>query len=325
MEKMANVEISVIVVAKDITDALPTLLTCFEQQSMPTARYELILVSYGEAQPDAMARIAKCLTGASISVKHYHEPSSSEVKAKNVGARKASGALLLFLDPDLLAGPELLERHVEIHATTGKPVIAFGQSAPHSALPGGLLTRWFVKQDHALMNVEKPESLYTLSSRHCSLSRGLFLEEKGFPEDFEAMRAADILLMRKLIEKRCVPLRLPGIQAFICRASNFDEECARHYREGYDLARLAFLLDDPELLKNFGLQCSSFRYWLAELYMPFYVRTCRSHTLDMRVHGHSCRRVLVYERHRGARAAHHRYGSGRNEVLRWSGKTTVEE
>ncbi|NLN91819.1 MAG: glycosyltransferase [Candidatus Hydrogenedens sp.] len=304
---MAQVEISVVVAAKDITDALPTLLLCFESQSMPTACYEVIFVSYGKVGEEALAQTEKFLAGASIAVKHLHEPSSSEAKAKNTGARQASGSLLLFLDPDLLAGPELLEKHVEVHREQGRPAIVFGQCAPHSTLPGGLLTRWFMKTDHVLMDVERPETLYHCSSRNFSMARRLFLDEKGFSEEYQAMRAADILFIKALKGKQFAPVRMPGIQAFIWHASGFKEECKRHYQEGYDLTRLALRFKDPEFAKKFGLVCSAFRFWLEELYMPFYIRTCHTRTLDMRLHGHSCRRVLTYERHRGARTALRRY------------------
>lgn len=304
---MAQVEISVVVAAKDITDALPTLLVCFESQSLPTARYEVIFVSHGKVSEEALAQTDKFLAGASISVKHLYAPSSSEAKAKNFGARQASGTLLLFLDPDLLAGPELLEKHVAVHEAQGRPTIVFGQSAPHSTLPGGLLTRWFMRTDHVLMDVERPETLYHCSSRNFSIARRFFMDEKGFSEDYQAMRASDILFIKGLKEKQFAPVRMPGIQAFIWRASDFQEECSRHYQEGYDLTRLALRFKDSEFAKRFGLVCSAFRLWFEELYMPFYMRTCHTRTLDMRLHGHSCRQVLTYERHRGARTALRRY------------------
>lgn len=304
---MGTIDISVVIAAKDITDAIPTLLVCLEQQSLPSARYEVLFISYGKISEEALIQAEKFLAGASIAVKHLYEPTSNEAKAKNFGAQAAKGELVLFLDPDLLAGPELLERHVQTHAEQDHPVVVFGQSAPHSTLPGGLLTRWFMKTDHVLMNVERPDALYHLASRNCSLSRPLFLEAGGFSEEYKAMRAADILFIKKMQKKNFVMLRMPGIQAFIWRSSTFQEECERHYQEGYDLTRLALLFKDIEFSRRFGLACSSFRFWVEELHMPFYVRTCHTRTLDMRVHGHSCRRVLTYERHRGGRAARKRY------------------
>lgn len=300
---MAKIEISVVVAARGVTDAIPTLLSCFERQSLPTARYEVVLVSYGEGASESALLMEQYASGASIAVRHIHEPSEIEAKAKNMGAIHATGSLVLFLDADLLAGPKLLEMHVETHAQSGRQAVVLGQAGLHSTLPGGLLTRWFMKDDRALMSVAKPDSLYCCSSRHCSISRRFFIDEGGFNEQFRAMRAADIMLLKRFMEKHFSMVRMPGIHAFVWRAVEFEEERLRYYNEGFDLTLLADYLKDPDLARQFGLSCSSLRFWIDDLYMPLYARTCQEHDLDIRVHGYSCRKALTHERHRGVRDA----------------------
>lgn len=300
---MAKFEISVVMAFEGRGDALPAILSCLEKQRLPAANYEVILVFYGGSSREHRQRVERHTTGAPMAVRTYFEPSSIEVRAKNLGAVNAEGALLLFLDQDLYVDPGLLEAHVESHARQERPTVLLGPITRSPSLPKGALTRWFMKHDTDVMAAGRPDSPFSWSSCHCSLPRESFLKDGGFNESYGSLRAADIALAQRLKRAGHHMTALTGNPAYIWRQARFDDERRRFWREGYDLYKLSAAQKNPEILYYFRLSCSPARYRLDTLFTPFYVQACQVPQLDVRVHGQSCQRVFFQDRRSGARAA----------------------
>ena len=138
---MSKFDISVVMAVEGRGDALPAILSSLEKQRLPAAHYEVLLVFYGDSPREHRLRVERHATGAPMTVRIYYEPSPNEVRAKNLGAVNAEGALLLFLDQDLYVDPGLLEAHVESHSRQERPTVLLGSITRSPSLPKGALTR----------------------------------------------------------------------------------------------------------------------------------------------------------------------------------------
>ena len=70
---MAKFDISVVMAVEGRVDALPALLSCLEKQRLPAARYEVILVFFGDSPREHRLRIERHATGAPMAVRTYYE------------------------------------------------------------------------------------------------------------------------------------------------------------------------------------------------------------------------------------------------------------
>ena len=106
---------SVIIRSKDEADRLRLTLASLSRQTRPA---EVVVVDDGSSDhtQDVLAEAGKVLPLVVV----RHDVAKGRSAASNAGARAASSEILLFLDGDTLAGPELVERHLARHAETAR-------------------------------------------------------------------------------------------------------------------------------------------------------------------------------------------------------------
>jgi glycosyltransferase involved in cell wall biosynthesis len=102
---------SVIVRSKDEADRLALTLTSLACQS---ARPEVVVVNDGSS--DHTQEVVTEMAGALDLVAVHHETPAGRSAAANAGAVRACGDILIFLDGDTLAAPDMVARHLERHA-----------------------------------------------------------------------------------------------------------------------------------------------------------------------------------------------------------------
>jgi glycosyltransferase involved in cell wall biosynthesis len=104
--------LSVVVRSKDEADRLRLTLTSLARQSEPA---QVIVVNDGSSDhtPAVLAEAARQLPLTAI----HHPAARGRAEAANAGARLAEGEVLLFLDGDTLAAPDLVARHAAAHST----------------------------------------------------------------------------------------------------------------------------------------------------------------------------------------------------------------
>lgn len=114
--------VSVVIRSKDEADRLRLTLTSLSHQAMSA---EVVVVNDGSLDHTeaVLAEAAGWLP--LITVKHATPKGRSG--AANAGARAASGDVLLFLDGDTLAHPELVARHAAAHAAN-RAIIGRGET-----------------------------------------------------------------------------------------------------------------------------------------------------------------------------------------------------
>ncbi|MBV8601870.1 MAG: glycosyltransferase family 2 protein [Candidatus Eremiobacteraeota bacterium] len=104
--------VSVVVRTKDEAERLRLTLTSLACQSLEP---EVVVVNDGSSDRTAEV-LAEAASDLALRVV-THPAARGRSAASNAGARVARGELLLFLDGDTLAGPQVVERHRDVHRT----------------------------------------------------------------------------------------------------------------------------------------------------------------------------------------------------------------
>lgn len=103
--------VSVVVRSKDEADRLRLTLASLSRQTAPA---EVVVVDDGSS--DHTPAVIAEASGRLRLVHVRHAAARGRSAAANAGARAASGSVLLFLDGDTLADPDLVRRHAAAHA-----------------------------------------------------------------------------------------------------------------------------------------------------------------------------------------------------------------
>jgi GT2 family glycosyltransferase len=103
MQGGSTPELSVIVPARNGARSLPALLRSLKSQTLPSSRFEVIVVD--NASSDGTAEVA-----AAHGARVVREPVANRSRARNRGAAAALTRLYAFTDADCVARPEWLER-----------------------------------------------------------------------------------------------------------------------------------------------------------------------------------------------------------------------
>jgi glycosyltransferase involved in cell wall biosynthesis len=100
---------SVVIRSKDEASRLRLTLASLAQQTEPA---EVVIVNDGSS--DQTRAVISEAPGPQIVAVHHDSPVGRSA-ASNIGASRASGDILIFLDGDTLAAPDLVARHMAVH------------------------------------------------------------------------------------------------------------------------------------------------------------------------------------------------------------------
>jgi peptidoglycan/xylan/chitin deacetylase (PgdA/CDA1 family)/GT2 family glycosyltransferase len=178
-------EISVVIPTHDRRERLRALLESQAQQTLPPERFEVVVAVDGSS--DGTAEILEELT---LPYRLLTLPLAwgGSARARNEGAKRASGRFLLFLDDDMIADPRLVAEHLDAQLGEDRTV-GLGKVA---LLPPSRSTRWSRwRQQRRRMHFEglaaKPApSFMNCWSGNLSVPRELFLAVGGFLESYPA-------------------------------------------------------------------------------------------------------------------------------------------
>lgn len=112
MAETAGPEISVVIATFNRAGPLVRALEALNRQSLAVEEFEVIVVDDG-CTDDTLARCRSFQPSYQLTI--FSQENLGPAQARNAGAEKASGRLLLFLDDDIVAAPSLLSTHVEAH------------------------------------------------------------------------------------------------------------------------------------------------------------------------------------------------------------------
>jgi glycosyltransferase involved in cell wall biosynthesis len=196
---------SVVIPTHNRRHLLEMTLERLAHQTVDLSTVEVIVVADGCCD-DTIDMLRVCTWPFSLHVLQHSQ--RGRAASRNAAAAVAQAPVLIFLDDDVMAAPDLIERHLAAHRE-GLPVVAIGRLAAASMPEVPPWWRWLEgqleKQYRAMLKGRRPVDGLCLYSGNCSVSREAFLRVNGFNEKLQ--HAEDIELGMRL-EKAGLDFRL---------------------------------------------------------------------------------------------------------------------
>jgi len=294
-------DISVVLVMQDDEQSLPVILAHLEQQSLPASRFEIIIVDNG-SRDGSISLAERFAQGAPVRTLCLHRTVPNYAAARNMGVEAATAPCLLFLDIDLLAGPDLLMRHLNAQRDYEGACI-IGAISEHPQADHTMLTRWFMPEERRSFPPDALLPFLDWRFHNASMPRQAVVDAGGFDEGFSLGFFEDRDLAWRLLAKGLRGHYLPAAAAYIWRGSSVTAERRRFFFKGYSLYRLARQTNPREVLERYRLRRSTLLRLYESLLIPYYARNRAHDETDIRVHGRFYRHVLQHELARGYEAA----------------------
>ena len=237
-------------------DLLDRLLRSLAEQTVPAEEFEVIVVddASGDETPDVLSRwTAAHPTFHSSSFASGRGPAS----ARNLGVHRAQGEVILFLDDDVEAVPDLVATHLRFHETTGDRMAGLlGRVDWHAGLEITPFMRWLDRTGLQFAYdtwmrpgpIDPPYGAFYTAN--LSMHRDLFLDVGGFDERFPYPAYEDMELAWRLAQRGFRLEYRPEAQVFHTRAIDLDTFRRRMSRAAESAVLLQAVQPDFPLTPN---------------------------------------------------------------------------
>lgn len=241
--------ISVIIPTHNRCASLQRTLDALKKQTCPLEQVEVIVVADGCS--DATVTTLQN-SKAPFLLKVIEQPGQGAAAARNQGAIQASADLLLFLDDDIEAAPQLLEAHLEAHRQHSNRVV-LGYLPPilqvQTALFRPKLRSWWEATFQPMRQPGHRYSYRNLLTGNVSLSADLFEQVGRFDCDFKCHE--DYELGVRLIQAGATFSFSEDAVGYHHEMTDLDRSLQRKYQEGK--ASVQFGRKYPELMPTFPI------------------------------------------------------------------------
>ncbi|MFQ5442504.1 MAG: glycosyltransferase [Thermodesulfobacteriota bacterium] len=182
-------DFSVVVPAFNSEKTLGRCLGALFNQSCPKKRYEVIVVDDGST--DGSAEAAK-----SFPVRYFFQKNAGPASARNLGAREAKGAVILFTDADCVAGRDWIKEMTEPFRA-GPEVTAV--KGAYRTEQKSLVARFAqLEFEERFELLKKTPSIDMVDTYSAAYRREVFLETGGFDTNFPVANNEDTELSYRL-------------------------------------------------------------------------------------------------------------------------------
>lgn len=229
---------SVVIPTHQRKESLLRALASLATQTIPREQYEVVVVVDGS---DDGSREAAESLAAGYSLRVLCQPNRGRAAACNAGVAAARGGVVVLLDDDMTATPELLAAHLRAHASDarlaviGAAPIRIGPELPaHVRYIGEKFNRHL---EH-LTAAGRPLALRDFYSGHFSIRRDVLATVGAFDERFTAYGNEDIELSLRLSAARVRLVYEPAAIAW----QSYDKSFAALARDNVAKGRTAVLL-----------------------------------------------------------------------------------
>lgn len=117
---LVMIDITIQICTYNRKDLIIKSLEALFNQNYPKDKYEIVLVDDGSSDGTAEALAA---LNPPCKFTCLHQENSGLSTGRNRGIKAASGEIILFVDDDIMASPELLAEHMQIHRKYPKSVV----------------------------------------------------------------------------------------------------------------------------------------------------------------------------------------------------------
>ena len=209
---------------------------------------EILVVDDGSALPAEEVAVATGLLAEPRPwpLRWLRQANAGPAAARNAGFRAASGAIVLFVDDDILVPPDLVRAHVDAHRAHPRSVI-FGL-CPFAPEPRPTPFRRFVDaMERAPLATEAVTAMPTVASGQISVEREQFTGEAGvYASDLVTPAAEEYELAHRLRQRGTPILLVPALRALHDQAVEIAGYCRQQYKHGLGCGEAA--AKQPELL-----------------------------------------------------------------------------
>jgi GT2 family glycosyltransferase len=195
---MAAVNVSVVIPTYNRRARLALVLDALQHQSARPEQFEVVIVDDGSSDGTSSWVRSQSFPFA---VQLLTQPNAGPAAARNKGVAAAHGRIVLFIDDDLVPGPDLISEHLRCHAEE-ESVAVIG---PLLSLPG-YAQPWVAweqekveKQYLSMLRGDWKPTFRQFWTGNASVARELVLQVGGF--DTSYLRAEDIELAARLAQR----------------------------------------------------------------------------------------------------------------------------
>lgn len=237
-----NMNVSVVIPTygrgRKLIDTLEAILAC---DSNGLGGVEVIVVDDGSPSP-AGPVVASCSVRSQFSLRCIRQVNAGPAKARNTGYRASSGDIVLFMDDDIIAPPELLRQHAEAHlARPGSVVFGrcpFVEPSTPSRLFRHIQPTQLAPHQGDLSKSFVPTSI--VASGQLSVERAIFNNGEGVYCDSLETPAAEEFELSYRLQRRGVPILFaPWIVAIHDHTVSLDMVCRQQYKHAVGCAEAA--------------------------------------------------------------------------------------
>jgi peptidoglycan/xylan/chitin deacetylase (PgdA/CDA1 family)/GT2 family glycosyltransferase len=241
-------ELSVVVPTWNRCRHVGDCLDALARQTLAPERFEVVVADDGseDGTREMLAGLDPPFRLRVLGLRH-----AGGAAARNEGMRAARAPLAVFLDDDMLAGPGLLEAHLEAQRER-RGVVALGRIDRLPAGGTGRLGRFQARElarHYAELDAGRPPRWDDCYSGNLSLPSGAFAAVGGFRAALTEMY--DVELAFRLWKHGLEPVYVPGARAVESWSESIGHFSADAERRG--AASVAIAGREPECLATLGL------------------------------------------------------------------------
>ena len=242
-------EVTALLTTHNRAGLLPRVLDGLARQSLDATRFEVVAIDDGST--DATQEVLAGWENR-LPLRIVRQNQAGLAAAKNLGVFLARSPLIVFLDDDDVADPDLLVHHLGAHLANPDPAVAvlglttLADDVRRSPLMRHvtevgcqLFSYWWMKPGQVLDHT-------AFWGGRSSCKRGLLVRHGVFHPDFR-FGCEDIELGWRLRQFGLRVVFEPRAHTVMIRTLNFDQFCARSYRQGSSQQRFASMHPEPEV------------------------------------------------------------------------------
>jgi len=241
-------KLSVVVPTLNRAAVLASTIDCIERQTVSHDLYEVLVIDNNSTDDTQAVLAAKSKTYSNLRI--FSQSKKGAAATRNVGIREATGEIILFIDDDIYADPDLVEAHLRFH-----------EQNPNASIIGEIISPWdhatdpFLRylRDKRIFNpytiARGPMDFSYYHTGNVSTRRSALLQAGGFNEEFFFYGMEDIELGYRLEKLGSRMVSGMGAKAFHQYFPSYRYFLERCQQAGYSLGKLVDL--HPELKNRF--------------------------------------------------------------------------